>query len=64
MDVDFLLRAIQVATVKYVDETWGNFREIEGTKLSMMQKWSRLLPDRMPLRLSKRSDFVSTLAGS
>lgn len=32
MDVDFLLRAIQVATVKYVDETWGNFREIEGTK--------------------------------
>jgi len=38
MDVDFLLRAIQVATVKYVDETWGNFREIEGTKLSMMAK--------------------------
>jgi len=26
-----------VATVKYVDETWGNF-EIEGTKLSMMAK--------------------------
>ena len=32
MDVDFLFRAIQVATVKYVNETWGNFREIEGTK--------------------------------
>jgi len=27
MDVDFLLRAIQVATVKYVDETWGTFGE-------------------------------------
>lgn len=32
MDVDFLLRAVQVATVKYVNETWGNFRMIEGTK--------------------------------
>lgn len=32
MDVDFLFRAVQVATVKYVNETWGNFREIEGTK--------------------------------
>ena len=32
MDLDFLLKAVQVATVKYVDETWGNFRLIEGTK--------------------------------
>ena len=32
MDVDFLFRAVQVATVKYVDETWGNYRKIEGTK--------------------------------
>jgi len=32
MDLDFLLRAVQVATVKYVDETWGNYRQIEGTK--------------------------------
>lgn len=32
MDIDFLFKAIQVATVKYMDETWGNFREIEGTK--------------------------------
>jgi glycosyltransferase involved in cell wall biosynthesis len=34
MDLDFLLRAVQVATVKYVDETWGNFRVDEGTKTS------------------------------
>lgn len=32
MDLDFLLRAIQVATVKYVDETWGNYRQLENTK--------------------------------
>lgn len=32
MDLDFILRAIQSATVEYVDETWGNYRRIEGTK--------------------------------
>jgi glycosyltransferase involved in cell wall biosynthesis len=38
LDLDFLLRAVQVAHVKYVDETWGNFRRFEGTKtFSIMQ---------------------------
>jgi glycosyltransferase involved in cell wall biosynthesis len=32
MDLDFLLRAVQVAQVKYVDEVWGNYRYIPGTK--------------------------------
>ena len=32
LDLDFLLRAVQVAHVTYVDEIWGNFRFIEGTK--------------------------------
>lgn len=32
MDLDFLLKAVQVASVKYVDEVWGNFRMLEGTK--------------------------------
>jgi glycosyltransferase involved in cell wall biosynthesis len=32
MDLDFLLRAVRTAHVKYVDETWGNFRYIRGTK--------------------------------
>lgn len=32
LDLDFLLRAVQVAHVKYVDEVWGNQRLIEGTK--------------------------------
>ncbi len=32
LDLDFLLRAVQVSHVTYVDENWGNFRFIEGTK--------------------------------
>ena len=32
MDLDFILRAVQVATVKYVDETWGNFCLTKGSK--------------------------------
>ncbi len=32
MDLDFLFKAVQVANIKYVDETWGNYRVLEGTK--------------------------------
>ncbi|MBD2605356.1 glycosyltransferase [Scytonema hofmannii FACHB-248] len=32
MDLHFMLQAVQAATVKYVDETWGNFRLLKGTK--------------------------------
>lgn len=32
LDVDFLLRAVQVAHTKYVDEIWGNHLQIEGSK--------------------------------
>jgi hypothetical protein len=32
MDLDFLLRAVRDAHIRYVDETWGNFRHIRGTK--------------------------------
>jgi glycosyltransferase involved in cell wall biosynthesis len=32
MDFDFILKAVQNANVKYVDEIWGNYRYIEGTK--------------------------------
>ncbi|MDY6952008.1 MAG: glycosyltransferase, partial [Thermodesulfobacteriota bacterium] len=38
LDVDFLLRAVQVANVRYVDEVWGNFRLIEGTKTAVDTK--------------------------
>lgn len=32
MDIDFILRAVRVANVKYIDQDWGNYRKIEGTK--------------------------------
>jgi glycosyltransferase involved in cell wall biosynthesis len=32
MDLDFILKAVQVANVVYVDRTWGNYRRLEGTK--------------------------------
>ncbi|HTL89374.1 MAG TPA: glycosyltransferase family 2 protein [Leptolyngbya sp.] len=32
MDLDFILRAVQVAHLRYVDQTWGNHRRIQGTK--------------------------------
>jgi glycosyltransferase involved in cell wall biosynthesis len=32
MDLDFLLRAVQVAKVKYINETWGNWMRTENTK--------------------------------
>jgi glycosyltransferase involved in cell wall biosynthesis len=32
MDLDFILRAVQVANLRYMDELWGNFRLILGTK--------------------------------
>jgi len=35
MDLDFLLRAVQVARPIYMNETWGNFRQLENTKTSI-----------------------------
>jgi len=32
LDVDFVLRAVQGAKVKYVNRDWGNFRLLPGTK--------------------------------
>lgn len=32
MDIDFILKAVQVAVVKHVDEVLGNHRQIVGTK--------------------------------
>lgn len=36
MDLDFLLRAVQVARVKYINETWGNWMRTENTKTSTL----------------------------
>ena len=32
LDIDFLIRAVQAAHVKYNNEFWGNYRFIQGTK--------------------------------
>ena len=32
MDLDFVLRALSICSIKYVDEILGNFRQIPGTK--------------------------------
>jgi len=38
MDLDFILKAVRNANTKYVDELWGNHRQIEGTKtMSLME---------------------------
>jgi glycosyltransferase involved in cell wall biosynthesis len=36
MDLDFLLRAVQVANIKYINETWGNWMRTENTKTSIL----------------------------
>jgi hypothetical protein len=50
MDLDFLLKAVQVARIKYVDETWGNWMRVEGTKTITLWKspqQGRALVDRI-----------------
>ena len=32
MDLHFLIKAVQVAKVKYINETWGNYRHVKGAK--------------------------------
>jgi hypothetical protein len=32
LDLDFLLRAVQVANLFYINETWGNYWQVEGSK--------------------------------
>jgi glycosyltransferase involved in cell wall biosynthesis len=47
MDLDFLLRAVRSAHIKYVDETWGNFRYIRGTKTFQSKENNRLEANKM-----------------
>lgn len=35
MDLDFLLKALRVANVTYVDQVLGNYRSVEGTKTNL-----------------------------
>ena len=38
MDLDFILKAVKVSTVKYFNETWGNYCFLEGTKTAIDQQ--------------------------
>ncbi|MBW4630340.1 MAG: glycosyltransferase [Iphinoe sp. HA4291-MV1] len=38
MDIDFICKAVQAATVRYADEAWGNHRHIQGTKTISLVK--------------------------
>jgi glycosyltransferase involved in cell wall biosynthesis len=66
MDVDFILKAVQAAHVEYVDEIWGNFRLLEGTK-TVTDKHKGLFQARKDalfrkhLRLLPRSQRVSIM---
>ena len=44
MDVDFIFRAVQKSTVKYVNEVWGNHRKIEGTKTLSDSRSGQAMP--------------------
>ncbi len=47
LDIDFLLRAVQMAHVTYRDEFWGNYRFLKGTKtfddVKCAQRYSAIL---------------------
>ena len=38
LDVDFIFRAVQRAHLVYVNETWGNFHKVEGSKTLIDQR--------------------------
>ena len=72
MDLHFLLKTVQVATVKYVDETWGNFRVIKGTKTynsningqtierieQVLKSYRRKLPLFQKLKIGIKREFI------
>ncbi len=38
LDIDFVLRAVRVSHLQYVDQVWGNFRLIKDTKTASLIK--------------------------
>ncbi|MBW4469058.1 MAG: glycosyltransferase [Stenomitos rutilans HA7619-LM2] len=60
MDLEFLLRAVQVADVVYVDQVWGNYRRLEGTKTVNDMKNGQTSQRVMQLLKQYRND-LSTL---
>lgn len=46
MDTEFILKVVQVANVKYVDETWGNFCKHESSKTVLEENAGTLIARR------------------
>jgi glycosyltransferase involved in cell wall biosynthesis len=75
LDLDFLLRAVQVANVKYIDETFGNYCQIENTKTwndiksgesskrvdKLMKKFRKNLPLIQYLLITIRYEFYKNV---
>jgi glycosyltransferase involved in cell wall biosynthesis len=47
MDVDFVMRAISTAHPHYVDEIWGNYRFLKGTKTYVAKENNQLQSNKM-----------------
>jgi len=72
LDIDFLCRAVQAAHIKYVDEIWGNYRRIEGTKtvrdirngtcskryFGVLEKYRKQLPIMQRLEVGMRNGYI------
>jgi len=73
MDLDFVLKAVQVANVVYVNETWGNYRRLEGTKtvndmkngqmnqrvLHLLKRYRKDLPLQQQMQLAWRDRWLT-----
>jgi glycosyltransferase involved in cell wall biosynthesis len=73
MDLDFVLKAVQVANVVYVNETWGNYRRLEGTKtvndmkngqmnqrvLHLLKRYRNDLPLQQQMQLALRDRWTT-----
>jgi len=73
MDLDFVLKAVQVANVVYVNETWGNYRRLEGTKtvndmkngqmnqrvLHLLKRYRKDLPLQQQMQLALRDRWTT-----
>jgi glycosyltransferase involved in cell wall biosynthesis len=50
LDTDFILRALFVAHTQYVNEIWGNYRYLKGTKTYIANESDQLKLNRLRLR--------------
>ncbi|MDJ0869511.1 MAG: glycosyltransferase family 2 protein [Myxococcota bacterium] len=61
MDLDFLLRLPGHANMVHVDETWGNFRVLPGTKTWELEQSGRARPEYFALLARHRAELPPRL---